>query len=55
MSYSQFSLESVEQAFGLSIIEKLDIFTAIPEVPISNFLKQCLEYNTNKPALDAFR
>jgi len=46
MSYSQFSLETVEQAFGLSIIEKLDIFTAIPEVPISNFLKQCLEYNT---------
>lgn len=46
MSYSQFSLETVEQTFGLSILEKLDIFTAIPEVPISNFLKQCLEYNT---------
>lgn len=46
MSYSQFSLETVEQTFGLSILEKLDIFTAIPEVLISNFLKQCLEYNT---------
>lgn len=46
MSYSQFSLETVEQTLGLSILEKLDIFTAIPEVPISNFLKQCLEYNT---------
>ncbi|HAA27951.1 MAG TPA: hypothetical protein DCE56_10185 [Cyanobacteria bacterium UBA8553] len=46
MSYSQFTLETVEQAFGLSIVEKLDIFSAVPEVPISNFLKQCLEYNT---------
>lgn len=46
MSYSQFTLEMVEQAFGLSIVEKLDCFAAVPEVPISNFLKQCLEYNT---------
>lgn len=46
MSYSQFTLETVEQAFGLTIIEKLDMFAAIPEVSISNFLKQCLEYNT---------
>lgn len=46
MSYSQFTLEKVEEAFGLSIIERLDIFAAIPEAPISNFLKQCLEYNT---------
>jgi hypothetical protein len=46
MSYSQFTLETVEQAFGLAIIEKLDMFAAIPEVSISNFLKQCLEYNT---------
>lgn len=46
MSYSQFTLETVEQVFGLSIIEKLDIFAAVPEAPISDFLKQCLEYNT---------
>jgi hypothetical protein len=46
MSYSQFTLETVEQAFGLSIIEKLDLFTTIPEIPISDFLKQSLEYNT---------
>ncbi len=46
MSYSQFTLETVEQAFSLTIIEKLGIFAAIPETPISNFLKQCLEYNT---------
>lgn len=46
MSYSQFTLETVEQAFSLSIIEKLDLFATISEVPISNFLKQCLEYNT---------
>lgn len=46
MSYSQFTLETVEQAFGLSIIEKLGIFSTVPEVPISDFLKQCLEYNT---------
>lgn len=46
MSYSQFTLEMVEQVFGLSIIEKLDVFATVPEAPISNFLKQCLEYNT---------
>ncbi|AFZ18420.1 hypothetical protein [Allocoleopsis franciscana] len=46
MSYSQFTLETVEQAFGLSIIEKLGIFATVPEVSISDFLKQCLEYNT---------
>ncbi|MFB2893591.1 hypothetical protein ACE1CI_11825 [Aerosakkonemataceae cyanobacterium BLCC-F50] len=46
MPYSQFTLETVEQAFGLSIIEKLDLFSNIPEAPISDFLKQSLEYNT---------
>ncbi|MFB2936129.1 hypothetical protein ACE1B6_12825 [Aerosakkonemataceae cyanobacterium BLCC-F154] len=46
MSYSQFTLETVEQAFGLNIIEKLDLFSNIPEAPISDFLKQSLEYNT---------
>lgn len=46
MSYSQFTLETVEQAFGLSIVEKLDIFARIPEVSISDFLKTSLEYNT---------
>ncbi len=46
MSYSQFTLETVEQVFGLSIIEKLDIFATVSEVSISNFLTQCLQYNT---------
>ncbi|MEM1169993.1 MAG: hypothetical protein AAGJ08_13185 [Cyanobacteria bacterium P01_H01_bin.35] len=46
MSYSQFTLETVEQTFGLSIIEKLELFATIPEVQISDFLKQCLAYNT---------
>lgn len=46
MPYSQFTLETVEQAFGLSIIEKLDLFTNVPEAAISDFLKQSLEYNT---------
>ncbi|NEQ41481.1 MAG: hypothetical protein F6K40_36925 [Okeania sp. SIO3I5] len=46
MSYSQFTLETVEQTFGINIIEKLELFATIPEVKISDFLKQCLEYNT---------
>ncbi len=46
MSYSQFTLEKVEETFGLSIIEKLELFDTIPEVQISDFLKQCLAYNT---------
>ncbi|MDY7012182.1 MAG: hypothetical protein SVX43_01060 [Cyanobacteriota bacterium] len=46
MSYSQFTIETVEQVFRLSIVEKLDLFAAIPEVPISDFLRQCLDYNT---------
>jgi len=46
MSYSKFTLETVEQTFGLNIIEKLELFAKIPEVKISDFLKKCLEYNT---------
>lgn len=46
MSYSQFTLETVEQALGLSILENPDIFAGVPEVSISDFLKQCLQYNT---------
>ena len=46
MSYSQFTLETVEQTFGLNIIETLELFATIPEVKISDFLKKCLEYNT---------
>ncbi len=46
MSYSQFTLETVEQTFGLSIIEKLDMLATVPEVPVSDFLQQCLAYNT---------
>jgi hypothetical protein len=34
MSYSQFTLEIVEQVFGITIIEKLDTFAEVPEVPI---------------------
>ncbi|MCH2049080.1 MAG: hypothetical protein MK289_11515 [Trichodesmium sp. ALOHA_ZT_67] len=46
MSYSQFNLETVEQTFGLNILESLELFATIPEVKISDFLKQCLQYNT---------
>ena len=46
MSYSQFNLETVEQTFGLNILENLELFATIPEVQISDFLKQCLQYNT---------
>ena len=46
MSYSRFNLETVEQTFGLNIIENLELFAKIPEVEISDFLKQCLQYNT---------
>ncbi|NET59151.1 MAG: hypothetical protein F6K47_24320 [Symploca sp. SIO2E6] len=45
MSYSQFTLEKVEQTFGLNILENLDMFAAVPEVPVSDFLQQCLAYN----------
>ncbi|MEB3340346.1 hypothetical protein [Okeania sp.] len=46
MSYSQFTLETVEQTFGINIVEKPKLFNKIPEIEISDFLKQCLEYNT---------
>ena len=46
MSYSQFNLETVEKTFGLNILESLELFATIPEVKISDFLKQCLQYNT---------
>ena len=46
MPYSQFTLEAVEQAFGLTLSENINLFSTVPEVSISNLLKQCLEYNT---------
>ena len=38
MSYSRFNLETVEQTFGLNIIENLELFAKIPEVEISDRL-----------------
>lgn len=32
MSYSQFTLETVEQDLGLSILENPNIFSGVPEV-----------------------
>ena len=45
MSYSEFSLAKVKQEFGLTTIEKRDIFAEIPELAASNLLREILDYN----------
>lgn len=43
MSYSQFSIETVEAAFGITITEAVGIFADIPPVKYSEFLAQILK------------
>jgi len=45
MSYSEFSLAKVKQVFGLTTVEKRDIFAAAPELTPSNLLTETLNYN----------
>ena len=43
MSYSQFSLETIETTFGITIQESVGIFADIPPVEYSGFLAQTLK------------
>jgi hypothetical protein len=45
MSYSEFSLAKAKQAFGLTTLEKRDIFATIPELAASPLLAETLHYN----------
>lgn len=45
MSYSQFSLSEVQELFNLSITEAVGIFAGLPSTPISDYLKETLNYN----------
>ncbi len=45
MSYSEFSLAKAKQAFGLTTLEKRDIFAAVAELAASNLLTETLNYN----------
>ncbi|NET01190.1 MAG: hypothetical protein F6K62_05260 [Sphaerospermopsis sp. SIO1G2] len=45
MSYSEFSLAKTKQEFGLTTLEKRNIFADIPELVASNLLKEILDYN----------
>jgi hypothetical protein len=45
MSYSEFSLAKAKQAFGLTTLEKSDIFITAPELTASNLLTETLNYN----------
>jgi hypothetical protein len=45
MAYSQFSLKSVREQFGLDIIENQDLFGHLAPVPISDGLKTLLAQN----------
>jgi len=45
MSYSDFTLASVVQAFDLAIAESINVFATIPEYPISPFLTETLRRN----------
>ena len=45
MSYSDFSIREVQRSFQLNIVEKIGIFSEIPEKPISDYFKVTLEEN----------
>ena len=45
MSYSDFSLDKVRKAFGLTIVDKIDIFASITEVECPNYLAETLKEN----------
>ncbi|MFB2923765.1 hypothetical protein [Aerosakkonema funiforme] len=45
MSYSEFSLTKAKQEFGLTTLEKRDIFADVPELDASNLLTEILNYN----------
>lgn len=42
MTYNQFTLEIVELELGITLSEKMGLFTQILEIEYSNFLKECL-------------
>ncbi|MBZ4194558.1 MAG: hypothetical protein LAE24_09675 [Candidatus Contendobacter sp.] len=44
MSYSDFTLEKVQQSFAFNIIEDQDLFLGIAEVIVSDLLKKNLEF-----------
>ncbi len=45
MSYSEFNLAKVKQAFGLSTLEKRDIFANVAELAASDLLTETFNYN----------
>lgn len=45
MSYSEFTLAKAKQAFGLTTLEKRDIFASVAELAASNLLTETLNYN----------
>ena len=45
MSYSEFSLAKAKKDFGLTTLEKRDIFANFPELTASNLLTETLDYN----------
>lgn len=45
MSYSDFTLTKAKQEFGLTTLEKRDIFADSPELPTSTLLAEILNYN----------
>lgn len=45
MSYSQFTLDSIQSEFDIALKERVGLFAAIPEVAPSDFLAETLNYN----------
>ncbi|MEI6415272.1 MAG: hypothetical protein WCP34_13565, partial [Pseudomonadota bacterium] len=45
MSYSDFTLKKAKEEFRLNVVEDQDLFSKIPEIPISEYLSVTLNYN----------
>lgn len=45
MSYSDFTLKKVKDELSINVVENRDLFSGIPEIPISEYLSTTLSYN----------
>lgn len=45
MAYSDFTLDKVVKTFDLTLLDKVKMFSSIPEIESSNYLTETLDYN----------
>jgi hypothetical protein len=49
MPYSDFTLKQIKEQLGITVIENQDLFSAVEEIGISEYLAETLKYNISLP------